>query len=92
MDLPRTTHERPNAPVSGSVSEVSDSQLQQGLDLIKKGDEYRDRMKDDVATPKACQRDLRPVWLPSWPAAPKEILFKAVQDKDDHNAILNNLP
>ncbi|KAF9943687.1 hypothetical protein BGZ72_003553, partial [Mortierella alpina] len=41
MDLLRTTHEKSNAPVSGSVSNVTE--LKQGADLIKKGDEYRDR-------------------------------------------------
>ncbi|KAF9291174.1 hypothetical protein BGZ68_004879 [Mortierella alpina] len=48
--------------------------------------------KDDEATPKAYQGDLRPVWDPAWLAAPKGILFKAIQDRDARNATLNRLP
>ncbi|KAF8915623.1 hypothetical protein BGZ58_005447, partial [Dissophora ornata] len=38
------------------------------------------------------QDDLRPVWDPAWHATPKGILLKAVQDKDQRNAIVDNLP
>ncbi|KAF9949897.1 hypothetical protein BGZ72_008350, partial [Mortierella alpina] len=50
MDLLRTTHEKSNAPVSGSVSNVTE--LKQGADLIKRGDEYRDRGDFDKARAK----------------------------------------
>ncbi|CAO3570369.1 unnamed protein product [Mortierella alpina] len=40
--------------------------------------------KDDVAIPKPYQDDLRPVWDPAWLAAPKGILFKAVQARVVH--------
>ncbi|CAO3563716.1 unnamed protein product [Mortierella alpina] len=51
-----------------------------------------DGMKDDVATMKAYQRDLRPVWDPAWLAGPKGILFNAVQDRDARNVTIANLP
>ncbi|CAO3569034.1 unnamed protein product [Mortierella alpina] len=41
-----------NAPGSGKVSKVTDQQLQQGLDDLKKGDEYRDRGDFDKAKTK----------------------------------------
>ncbi|KAF9934491.1 hypothetical protein BGZ67_003810, partial [Mortierella alpina] len=48
--------------------------------------------KDDVAAPKTYEGDLRPVWDPAWLAAPKGILFKAVQDKDRRDATMENMP
>ncbi|KAI8599872.1 NACHT domain-containing protein, partial [Dissophora ornata] len=52
--------------------------------------------KDDMViplTPKSSsQDDLRPVWDPTWHATPKGILLKAVQDRDQWNANVNDLP
>ncbi|KAF9573394.1 hypothetical protein EC968_008576 [Mortierella alpina] len=36
--------------------------------------------------------DLRPVWDPAWLAAPKGILFKAVQERDHRNATMDVVP
>ncbi|KAF9574458.1 hypothetical protein EC968_006442 [Mortierella alpina] len=47
-----TTHKESGTPFSGGVSSVTDRQLQQGLDEIKKGDEYRDRGDFDKAKAK----------------------------------------
>ncbi|KAF9272497.1 hypothetical protein BGZ68_002355, partial [Mortierella alpina] len=41
-----------DAPCSGTASNVTDLQLQQGLDHLKKGDEYRDRGDFDKAKAK----------------------------------------
>ncbi|KAF9080191.1 hypothetical protein BGX23_002518 [Mortierella sp. AD031] len=49
-------------------------------------------IKDDVAIPKPYQDDLRPVWDPAWLAAPKGILFKAVQDTYHRHATIDNIP
>ncbi|KAF8923782.1 hypothetical protein BGZ58_002525, partial [Dissophora ornata] len=38
------------------------------------------------------QDDLRPVWDPTWHATPNGILLKAVQDRDQRNANVDNLP
>ncbi|KAF9271993.1 hypothetical protein BGZ68_002830, partial [Mortierella alpina] len=70
------------------VPEMVRSSLQR-LELLESS---TDGMKDDVANPKACQRDLRPVWDPAWLAVPKGILFKAAQNEDDRNAILATIP
>ncbi|KAG9320091.1 hypothetical protein KVV02_003903, partial [Mortierella alpina] len=48
--------------------------------------------KDDVAAQKTYEGDLRPVWDPAWLAAPKGILYKAVQDRDRHDATMNTMP
>ncbi|CAO3563834.1 unnamed protein product [Mortierella alpina] len=48
--------------------------------------------KDGVANPKTCLGDLRPVWDPAWLAAPKGILFKAVQERDYRNATMGTIP
>ncbi|KAF9272713.1 hypothetical protein BGZ68_002151, partial [Mortierella alpina] len=66
--------------------------VQSSLKRLELSESSTDGMKDDVATPKAYQRDLRPVWDPAWLAAPKGILFKAVQDRDGQNVIIQNIP
>ncbi|KAF9952459.1 hypothetical protein BGZ72_006271, partial [Mortierella alpina] len=66
--------------------------VQRSLQRLEVPKSSTDGMKDDVAIPKACQRDLRPVWDPAWLAAPKGILFKAVRDKDARNVTMDNLP
>ncbi|KAF8915778.1 hypothetical protein BGZ58_005434, partial [Dissophora ornata] len=38
------------------------------------------------------QDDLRPVWDPAWHATPKGTLLKAVQDRDQRNVNVDNLP
>ncbi|KAF9556898.1 hypothetical protein EC968_007920 [Mortierella alpina] len=48
--------------------------------------------KDDVATLKTYEGDLRPVWDPTWLATPKGILFKAVQNRDRHDATMDAIP
>ncbi|KAG0195727.1 hypothetical protein BGX28_000734, partial [Mortierella sp. GBA30] len=54
--------------------------------------------EDDMAVlfpPKSSissQDHLRPVWDPAWHARPKGILLKTVHDRDQHNAIVANLP
>ncbi|KAF9274210.1 hypothetical protein BGZ68_000861 [Mortierella alpina] len=48
-------------------------------------------LKGDMANPQKYQ-DLRPVWDPAWLAAPKGILFKSVQNRDRHDATVDNLP
>ncbi|KAF9944415.1 hypothetical protein BGZ72_002407, partial [Mortierella alpina] len=48
--------------------------------------------KDDVAAQNSYEGDLRPVWDPAWLAAPKGILFKAVQDRDHRDATMDNIP
>ncbi|KAF9947371.1 hypothetical protein BGZ70_002706, partial [Mortierella alpina] len=48
--------------------------------------------KNDAATSQTLRGDLRPVWDPAWLAAPKGILFKAVQDKDRRDATLDTIP
>ncbi|KAF9922881.1 hypothetical protein BGZ67_010222 [Mortierella alpina] len=49
-------------------------------------------IKDDTATPRAYWGHLLPTWDPAWLAAPKGILFKAVQDRDRRNATVDNIP
>ncbi|KAF9969776.1 hypothetical protein BGZ75_002653, partial [Mortierella antarctica] len=48
--------------------------------------------KDDVATQKTYEGELRPVWDTAWLAAPKGILYKAVQDRDRHDATMDTMP
>ncbi|KAF8915296.1 hypothetical protein BGZ58_005506, partial [Dissophora ornata] len=56
--------------------------------------------KDDMDSPlplkssisKIYQDDLRSVWDPAWHATPKGILLKAVQDRDQRNANVDNTP
>ncbi|KAF9946150.1 hypothetical protein BGZ72_000635, partial [Mortierella alpina] len=48
--------------------------------------------KDDVATLKTNEGDLRPVWDPAWLAAPKGILFNAVQDRVRRDETMDTLP
>ncbi|KAG0195814.1 hypothetical protein BGX28_000577, partial [Mortierella sp. GBA30] len=54
--------------------------------------------KDDTATPPlpkssiSNQDELRPVWDPAWHTAPKGILLKAVQNRDQRYANVDNLP
>ncbi|KAF9975373.1 hypothetical protein BGZ75_000557, partial [Mortierella antarctica] len=66
--------------------------VQSSLERLELSESSTDGMKDDVATPKAYQSDLRPVWDPAWLAAPKGILLKAVQDRDRRNATVDNIP
>ncbi|KAF9903588.1 hypothetical protein EC991_003541 [Linnemannia zychae] len=47
---------------------------------------------DNVAALKPYEDDLRPVWDPAWLAAPKGILFKAVQDREHRDATIHNIP
>ncbi|KAI8602677.1 hypothetical protein EDD21DRAFT_352528 [Dissophora ornata] len=56
--------------------------------------------KDDMDIPlplkssisKIYQDGLRPVWDPAWHATPKGVLLKAVQDRDQRNANVDNMP
>ncbi|KAI8595652.1 NACHT domain-containing protein [Dissophora ornata] len=43
-------------------------------------------------SPISSQDGLRPVWDPNWHTTPKGILLKAVQDRDQRNANVDNLP
>ncbi|KAF8923911.1 hypothetical protein BGZ58_002380, partial [Dissophora ornata] len=45
-------------------------------------------LKSSISSP----GDLRPVWDPAWDATPKGILLKAVQDRNQRNANVDNLP
>ncbi|KAG9322198.1 hypothetical protein KVV02_007580, partial [Mortierella alpina] len=51
-----------------------------------------DGTKDDVATLKTYEDDPRPVWDPAWLAAPKGILFNAVQNRDRRDATMDTMP
>ncbi|KAI8602511.1 armadillo-type protein, partial [Dissophora ornata] len=59
-----------------------------------------DGAKDDMGIPltskssmsKIYQDSLRPVWDPAWHTTPKGILLKAVHDRNQRNANLDNLP
>ncbi|KAF9947959.1 hypothetical protein BGZ72_010108, partial [Mortierella alpina] len=52
MDSSSTVFKKFNTPGSGSILNVTDDQLKKGLDLITKGDEYRDRGDFDKAKAK----------------------------------------
>ncbi|KAF9943435.1 hypothetical protein BGZ70_005977, partial [Mortierella alpina] len=49
-------------------------------------------VQNGVATLKTHQGDMRPVWDPTWLAAPKGILLKAVQDNDRRDATVDGIP
>ncbi|KAF9276625.1 hypothetical protein BGZ68_009897, partial [Mortierella alpina] len=59
------------------------------LDILK---DSTGNLKDDVGTPQKYHGDLRPVWDPAWLATPKGVLFKSVQNRDRHDATMNNIP
>ncbi|KAF9274982.1 hypothetical protein BGZ68_000205 [Mortierella alpina] len=66
--------------------------VQNSLKRLELRESSTDGMDYDVALPKVYQDELRPVWDPSWLAAPRGILFKAVQDRDARNVTMDNLP
>ncbi|KAG0211802.1 hypothetical protein BGX28_007392 [Mortierella sp. GBA30] len=60
----------------------------ESTDITKDGTSIRLPVNASVSS----QNDLRPVWDPAWHAAPKGVLLKAVQDRDQRNAIVDDLP
>ncbi|KAG9319156.1 hypothetical protein KVV02_001361 [Mortierella alpina] len=66
--------------------------VQSTLQRLERQQNSTSGIKDDMATPKTYQDDLRPVWDPAWLATPKGILFKAVQERDHRHAAMNNIP
>ncbi|KAF9278793.1 hypothetical protein BGZ68_008342 [Mortierella alpina] len=65
--------------------------VQSTLQRLQSPESSTGTIKDDVAALKANQGGLRPVWDPAWLAAPKGILFTAVQEKEGRHATLNKL-
>ncbi|KAI8602510.1 hypothetical protein EDD21DRAFT_352680 [Dissophora ornata] len=65
--------------------------VQSALLRLRISDGSTNGRKDDMAIPLPPD-DLRPVWDPAWQATPKGILLKAVQDRDQRNANVDNLP
>ncbi|KAF8916752.1 hypothetical protein BGZ58_005214, partial [Dissophora ornata] len=72
--------------------------VQSALLRLGISDGSTDGTNDDMVIPLppkssiSSQDNLRPVWDPAWHAAPKGILLKAVQDRDQRNANVDNLP